>query len=538
MTMLKKISFILLLMILTAVSACALADNPVDPRYSQMQAFKREELQYVRRMEQAKKDGKEIYYASGGVSIKISGTKSPTQTLTFKANLENAGDLSQYEFRWGITDQGRDSGGYLYYPQYDDNAMLGKTSITYKFYSAGSYRVYLSVYEKNNDSYKYIGSDYQYFDIADDGTHPTIEQKAQQIYQSCKASTQWKTALNLYDWLTHHAYYDSTYEHHGADILFLGYGVCDSYSKAYMMLLQAAGIPVERTFGEDHAWNALQLGGKWYQADATWDDPGSSKPGEGKLVSGGEGHEFFCVNAAAMKEISSHHYADGSQGGTHAAECTSMDANYFIHEGLWKSFGDHQWGEYNYDTQQWQESVNPYITQIVESISGGNPSCEKSISTWVYYYDKDGSMQSESIRNPILREIMKAGLPGYTFKIDGDKVKMQTTISDSLVITAKLKGWDITEKGTLKLPKKTETVQAQAFYGDQTATTLTIQQGCKTIGSKAFGSTAIRTVKIPLSVTTIADDAFYGCTKKIIFITKNETAIEYAKAHGIMVANP
>ena len=340
MSFLKKLGFAVLLVLLLSVAANAGAEYPVDPTFSQMRAFKQEEL---RNISQSQKDGAKGY--SYGASVSISGTKKPTQTLTFTAAVDGVSDVSDYEFRWGITDLNRDAGGYLYYPQhkyYDENnnlinPMLGLKTIKYKFYSAGRYQVYLSIYKDES----WIGYTYEEFTIAEDGTHPTIEQKAAQIVKTCKGSSNWETALNLYDWLTHHSYYDASLDYHGADILFYGYGVCDSYSKAYSLLCETAGIPVERCFGPNHAWTTLQLGGKWYQADATWDDPNSAQPGEGEAVSGYEGHLFFCVNAAAMKEISSHAYSDGSQEGEHAANCTSMDANYYIHEGLWKSFGDY-----------------------------------------------------------------------------------------------------------------------------------------------------------------------------------------------------
>jgi hypothetical protein len=57
--------------------------------------------------------------------------------------------------------------------------------------------------------------------------------------------------------------------------------VCDGYSYAYEYLLQKAGIrstllsgragDSEETAGK-HSWNLVNLGGDWYEVDATWDD--------------------------------------------------------------------------------------------------------------------------------------------------------------------------------------------------------------------------------------------------------------------------
>ncbi len=529
MNLVKKASFVLLLVLLMAIAANVCAEGPTDPTFSRMREFKQNELRYVRMMENA--ENGEVRYGSGNVSITISGAKVPTNTLSFRANVNGAQDVSAYKFEWGVSDEGRDYTGYLFYPQHDD--MLGKNLIQYKFYSAGEYSCFVSVFYNET----WIGSDRLTFKIEDDGVHPTLEQKAAQIVNSCKVNGDaWKTALNLYDWLTHHAYYDDSLDYHGADILFLGYGVCDSYSKAYELLCKTAGIPIERAYGPGHAWNTLQLGGKWYQADATWDDAGSWLPGEGELVSGGEGHVYFCLNAAAMKQINSHSYSDGTQEGTHAADCTSMDANYYIHEGLWESFGEHSWGDYNYDTELWEEYVIPYVAQVSDEFAGGNTISERRMDTWIYYYDSNGNIQSFYLPDSIFREIMKAGLSKYSFMIDGEKIKTETGVSNDLVLTAKLKGWDIQETGTITLPGETVRILAEAFTGTA-ATTVVIPQGCTTIDSGAFMNSAVRTITIPASVQSIADDAFSGCGK-IIMVTDNPAAVEYAAAHGILVAEP
>ncbi len=60
--------------------------------------------------------------------------------------------------------------------------------------------------------------------------------------------------------------------------------VCGGYSFAFEYLLHEAGIPCAYVSGsaknippspddqEDHAWNVVQISGKWYETDTTWDD--------------------------------------------------------------------------------------------------------------------------------------------------------------------------------------------------------------------------------------------------------------------------
>lgn len=55
-----------------------------------------------------------------------------------------------------------------------------------------------------------------------------------------------------------------------------GVTVCAGYSKAFKLLCDACDIPcvlVEGTsMGEQHMWNYVQVDGKWYGVDCTWDD--------------------------------------------------------------------------------------------------------------------------------------------------------------------------------------------------------------------------------------------------------------------------
>ena len=61
--------------------------------------------------------------------------------------------------------------------------------------------------------------------------------------------------------------------------------VCQGYSMASYVLLSDMGIPVRIVIGkagdeknpQPHAWNVVQLDGKWYNYDATWDDAGGDQ---------------------------------------------------------------------------------------------------------------------------------------------------------------------------------------------------------------------------------------------------------------------
>ncbi len=88
-------------------------------------------------------------------------------------------------------------------------------------------------------------------------------------------------ALHLHRWLLWNAEYDYTYRNHSAaGVLVEGKGVCESYAKAMQMMLTMAGVPNKYVSGsannntgngfEGHAWNLIQVNGKWYHVDTTW----------------------------------------------------------------------------------------------------------------------------------------------------------------------------------------------------------------------------------------------------------------------------
>ena len=53
-------------------------------------------------------------------------------------------------------------------------------------------------------------------------------------------------------------------------------GVCESYAKTFLFLCRAYGIDciiiTGFSYGEGHAWNAVEIDGAWYYADLTWND--------------------------------------------------------------------------------------------------------------------------------------------------------------------------------------------------------------------------------------------------------------------------
>lgn len=72
--------------------------------------------------------------------------------------------------------------------------------------------------------------------------------------------------------------------------------VCEGYALAYKFYMNRLGIPCKVVSGISgglpHAWNQIQIDGKWYFVDATWDDPNGSLIEDGHAVK----HEYFLTS--------------------------------------------------------------------------------------------------------------------------------------------------------------------------------------------------------------------------------------------------
>ncbi len=71
---------------------------------------------------------------------------------------------------------------------------------------------------------------------------------------------------------------DTTYKSNTAyGVLIQGYGICSGYSDAMKIFLDKFNVVNYKINNDEHIWNLVQLNGKWYHLDLTWDDPISQK---------------------------------------------------------------------------------------------------------------------------------------------------------------------------------------------------------------------------------------------------------------------
>ena len=101
-----------------------------------------------------------------------------------------------------------------------------------------------------------------------------------------KKGTTYENIKMVHNYLVENIEYDTTiskeniYNIYGA--LVNGQSVCEGYAKSFKYLMDALNIPCSLVIGkginqegntENHAWSYVQIEGKWYAIDVTWDDP-------------------------------------------------------------------------------------------------------------------------------------------------------------------------------------------------------------------------------------------------------------------------
>ncbi len=78
--------------------------------------------------------------------------------------------------------------------------------------------------------------------------------------------------------------------------------VCESYARAMQVLCNYEGIPCVLVDGANHMWNYIQMDGKWYGVDVTWNDPSlvGGYPDDSSPVSGVEREDYLLIGSETV----------------------------------------------------------------------------------------------------------------------------------------------------------------------------------------------------------------------------------------------
>lgn len=98
---------------------------------------------------------------------------------------------------------------------------------------------------------------------------------ADEVVNKCNADSTLDKISSVYNYLCENVVYDSAYEYGSIyDALVGGKTVCSGYAAAFQVMMEKLGIPCKimagNVNGTAHAWNAINVSGKWYYVDATF----------------------------------------------------------------------------------------------------------------------------------------------------------------------------------------------------------------------------------------------------------------------------
>lgn len=153
----------------------------------------------------------------------------------------------------------------------------------------------------------------------------TVEEKAREIADSAKAAgqTQYEQALYVHDYIAANAVYDNDHLYDGVgSVLLRGKGTCESYHRAFALVLSYLGIPCERAEGKGHVWSCVRLDGKWTMIDLTWDD-NETATGSNAW----QAHVYFGMTDEIATMVHDEHVAKAEY------PCNDLANNYFIKSG-------------------------------------------------------------------------------------------------------------------------------------------------------------------------------------------------------------
>ena len=335
----------------------------------------------------------------------------------------------------------------------------------------------------------------------------TVPEKVNEIVSAVirPGMSDYEKALALHDYLTKHAIFGyGNHQQVASGVLLMGQGVCESYARAYKLLLDAVGIENALETGEEHIWNMVKLDdGQWYHVDVTWDDPVVQNVSSVK--SGYEDYWYFGVSNYALEGVESHECYDQP----HIA--TAYEYNYYYRNGRL----DGRIAEVT-------ASVNRYLAQGSMSFS----------FTPRTFDGRSASCHDHGIADrTALLAVMDSA-----FTVSGEPVSLAFSynISTGLVTATASVIPPAVEplEPDFILPAFLSVIDEEAFRGIS-ASAVRIGEGVTSIGACAFADcVSLVQVEIPASVTSIDPTAFSGVSGLTIIGVAGSEAESFAGRMG------
>ena len=456
----------------------------------------------------------------GGNGITINGLTSATtgDARTFTAT-RSGGTSGSSNIRMAVMGIGSMDPVTLYYEyiSYTD-------SMTYTFYEPGNYYIY--AWDPTNST---INSGYIRVSVTGNSL---LSQKVQTIIADCntEASTPYEKALWIHDYLIYNACYDNNANQYGASgVLMEGFGVCDSYGRAYELLMNTMGIDCLRQSGGNHSWNAVKMDdGQWYWVDCTWDDPASSS-GSMQAVSGNETHRNFGLSDDLLKYMG--HTLTNSP-----VICSHLEYNYYVVSGEtdpWHaavvedvmshiSLGETAFtitlngryelpqGHYNLARLGWDKF---YYTISAYLLDGRQIEVNHTTYTLRAVYDPENSLTMSFFVQVPPQITASYGQGRLVFTVRGISTPCTLLLDDAFDL-----GMTVSEEGTYQR-------NLDLSAGEHTLTMISESHNINVTTTFTAGEGLSNVLTVPVFVESIEEEAFCGMPMDMVVISSNCTSI-------------
>lgn len=240
-----------------------------------------------------------------------------------------------------------------------------------------------------------------------DRAYPSVGDIVNAAVKKCSKETDgsdYEKALWLHDWLLQQLDYDHSLKWSSAEsALTRKLGTCQAYESAYSKLLTAAGITNAETRDtyDGHTWNAMKLGGKWYQVDCTWDDT------KDNYYNFDPTHLYFGLTDELMALAHDGHNKIYTASG-YGTRSTSLADNYFVRNG---------------DAAKWARA---YADRIQKNLNAGKTKFEVSTDNASYPPSISG-IQNGIIAYALNQMTWKAGSKKVALRVAGTSTKLSFT---------------------------------------------------------------------------------------------------------------
>ena len=260
-----------------------------------------------------------------GLSLSVSSSEPRCgEPMTFTLNA--SGGSGEYSYLFSAVFDNE----YNFVIDSSENSYVESNEFTFTFYASGTYNLWFRVLDADAG---YVYKREIVTVSINDENYPSVNEVVESAVNECLnagKTSDFDKALWLHDWLLNRCKYDYSYLYCGPEgVLCRGIGTCESYYKAYVKLLNKAGIEATdiRSPNDNHVWTAAKLDGKWYHIDPTWDDGCDD-------MSSYESHLYFGLTDDIIKMVHTHYEPSGSYN------CNDLEDNYFIKTGEISTWSD------------------------------------------------------------------------------------------------------------------------------------------------------------------------------------------------------